>query len=106
MLNIFWKKKFVNFMSQASNLEWLLSIVKFESKQQQQKNRKVKNYGKKCISCPYLLQASSYLCKRVAKNFFAKKFLNCESSNLTHAVTLQVSMSSIEINIINIYGQH
>ena len=67
MSNIFQRKKLVKSMSQAPNLCWLLCRSKFES---QHKNHKVKNCGKNCISCPYLLKASSYMNLNELRKFF------------------------------------
>ena len=54
-------------MSQALNLGRLLSRSKYES---QHKNHEVKNCGKNCVSCPYLLKASLYQFKRDKKTFY------------------------------------
>ena len=51
------KKELVKSMSQAPNLGRLLCRSEFES---QHKNHEVKNCGKNCDSCPYLLKASLY----------------------------------------------
>ena len=66
-------------MRQAPTLGRWLRMSKFES---QYKNHKVKNCGKNCISCPYLLKASLHQFKLVNKTFFLKNSFNCESSNL------------------------
>ena len=54
-------------MNQATNLERLLCRSKFKS---QHKNHDVKNCGKNCVSCPYLLKASLYQFKQVNKIFW------------------------------------
>ena len=77
--SIFQRKKLVKFMSQAPNLGRLLSRSKFES---QHKNHEVKNCGKNCVSCSYLLKASLHQFKRVNKTFLLKNSFNCESSDL------------------------
>ena len=86
MSNIFQRKKLVKSMSQAPNLGRLLCRSKFES---QHKNHKVKNCGKNCISCPYLLKASLYQFKQVKKTFLLKNSFNCDSSNLIYVVISQ-----------------
>ena len=70
MSNIFQKKKLVKSMSQTPNLERFICRLKFES---QRKNGEVKNSGKNCVSCPYLLKTSLYQYKRVNRTFFAEK---------------------------------
>ena len=77
MSNIFQRKKLVKSMSQAPNLGRLLCRPKLES---QHKNQEVKKCGKNCVSCPYLLKASSYQFKRVNKTFLLKNSFNCGSS--------------------------
>ena len=72
MSNIFQRKKLVKSMSQAPNLDRLLWRSKFEP---QYKNHEVKNYGKNCVSCPYLLKASLYQFKGINRTFFAEKIL-------------------------------
>ena len=57
MSHILQRKKLVKSMSQAPNLGRLLCRSKFES---QHKTHEVKNCGKNCVSCPYLLKASLY----------------------------------------------
>ena len=57
---------------QVSNYGRLLCRFKFES---DQKNHEARNCGKNCVSCLYLLLASSYLFWRVDKTFSAEKFL-------------------------------
>ena len=59
-------------MIQAPNLGRLLCRSKFES---QHKYHEVKNCGKSCVSCPYLLKASLYQFKQDNKIFFPKKLL-------------------------------
>ena len=86
MSNIFQKKKLVNCMSQASNPGRLLCRYKFEL---QHKNHEVKNCGKICVSCPYLLKTSLYQFKRVNKHFLLKNSFNCESSNLIYVAICQ-----------------
>ena len=86
MSNIFQKKKLVNSMSQAPNLGRLLCRSKFES---QHKNHEVKNCGKSCVSCPYLLKASLYQFKQINKTFLLKNSCDCESSNLIYVVICQ-----------------
>ena len=76
MYNIFQRKKLVKYMRQAPNLGMLLCKSKLESSH---KNHKLKNCGKNCLSCPYLIKASLYLFKRVNKTFFLKNYFNCES---------------------------
>ena len=66
MPNIFLRNKFVKSLRQVPNLGRLLCRSKFES---QHKNREVKNCGKNCVKCPYLLKASLYRFKRVNKTF-------------------------------------
>ena len=73
-------------MRQAPTLGRLLRRSKFES---QYKNHKVKNCGKNCLSCPYLLKASLHQFKLVNKTFFLKNSFNCESSNLIYVVICQ-----------------
>ena len=46
------------------------------------KNNEMKNCGKNCVNCPYLVKASLCQVKRINKTFFDEKLLNCESSNL------------------------
>ena len=72
MSNIFQRKKLVKSMSQAPNLDRLLWRSKFEP---QYKNHEVKNYGKNCVSCHYLLKASLYQFKGINRTFFAEKIL-------------------------------
>ena len=55
-------------MIQAPNLGRLLCRSKFES---QHKYHEVKNCGKNCVSCPYLLKASLYQFKQDNKTFFS-----------------------------------
>ena len=73
MSNIFQRKKLVKSMSQAPNLGRLLCRTKFEA---QHKNHAVKNCRENCISCPYLLKASSHQFKRVNKTFLLKNSFN------------------------------
>ena len=73
-------------MSQAPNLGRLLCRPNFES---QCKNHEMKNCGKNCVSCTYLLKASLYQYKRVNKNFLLKNSFNCERSNLIYVVICQ-----------------
>ena len=70
MWNIFQKKKLVKSMSQTPNLGRFICRPKFES---QRKNGEVKNSGKNCVSCPYLLKTSLYQYKRVNRTYFAEK---------------------------------
>ena len=86
MTNIFQKEKLVNSISQSPNLGRFLCRPKFES---QRKYREMKNSGKNCVSCPYLLKTSLYQYKRVNITFLLKNFLNCESSNLIYVVICQ-----------------
>ena len=86
MSSIFQRNKLVKSMSQAPNLGRLLIRSKFES---QHKNHEVKNCGKNCGSCPYLLKASLYQFKRVNKTFLLKNSFNCESSNLIYVAICQ-----------------
>ena len=86
MSNIFQRKKLAKSMSQAPNLGRLLCMSKFES---QYKNHEVKNCGKNCVSCPYLLKASLHQFKRVKKTVLLKNSFNCESSNLIYVVICQ-----------------
>ena len=86
MSNIFQSKKLVKFMSQAPNLGRLLCRSIFES---QHKNREVKNCGRNCTSCPYLLKASLYQSKQVNKTFLLKNSFNCESSNVIYVIICQ-----------------
>ena len=72
MSNVFQRNKIVKSMSRALNLGRLLCRSKFES---QHKNQEVKNCGKNCVSCSYLLKASLYQLKRVDKISFAEKLL-------------------------------
>ena len=72
MSNVFQRNKIVKSMSQALNLGRLLCRPKFES---QHKNQEVKNCGKNCVSCSYLLKAFLYQLKRVDKISFAEKLL-------------------------------
>ena len=69
-------------MRQAPNLGRILCRSIFQS---QHKNREVKNCGKNCVSCHYLLKASLYQFKLVKKTFLLKNSFNCESSNLIYA---------------------
>ena len=64
----------------------ILYRSKFELKH---KTHKVKNYGKNCVSCLYLLKASLYQFKPVKKTFLLKNSFNCESSNLIYVVICQ-----------------
>ena len=79
MSTIFQRKNFVKPMRQASNLGRLLCRSKFESPQ---KTHEVRNCGKNCISCHYLLKASLHQFKWVNKTFLPKNAFNGESSNL------------------------
>ena len=90
-------------------------FVKIRSKFEcEHKNHEVKNCGKNCVSCPYLLKASLYQFKRVNKTFLLKNSLNCdESSNLIHVFTCQGCKEEytgetgcIVKERINIYRQH
>ena len=74
-------KNFLKSMGQAPNLGSLLCRSKFESQHQ---NHKVKNCGKNCIGCHYLLKASLYQFKRISKTFLLKNSIDCESSNLVY----------------------
>ena len=110
MLNIFRGKKLGKSMSLAPNLGRLLCTSKFES---QHKNHKVKNCGKNCISCPYLLKASLYQFKQVKKTFLLKNSFNCDSSNLIYVVISQGwkedyigETGCLVKERINIYRQH
>ena len=76
MSNIFQKRKLVNFMSQAANLGRLPCRSKYES---QRNNHEVKNCGKNCLSCPYLLKTSLHQFKRVSKFFLLKNSFIYES---------------------------
>ena len=86
MSKIFQRQKLIKSMSQAPNLGRLLCKSKFES---QHKNHEVKNCGKNCISCPYLLTASLYQLKQVNKTFLLKNSFNCESNHLIYIVICQ-----------------
>ena len=86
MFKIFQRKKLVKSMRQAPNLGRLLCRSKFES---QHKTHEVKNCGKNCVGCPYLLKASLYKFKRLKKTFLLKNSFNCESSNLIYVVICQ-----------------
>ena len=66
-------------MSRAPHLGRLLCRFKFEP---QHINHEVKNCGKTCASCPYLLKAYLYQFNWVNKTFLLKNFFNCESSDL------------------------
>ena len=66
MSRIFQRNKLVKFMSQAPNLGRLLCRSKFEP---QHKNHEVKNCGKICVSCPYLLKASYINLNQLIKRF-------------------------------------
>ena len=110
MSNIFQRKKLVESMSEAPDLGRLLCRYKFES---QHKNNEVKNRGKTCVSCSYLLKASLYQFKRVNKTFWLKNSYNCESSNLVYVVICQgckeEDMRETDCLVkerINIYRQH
>ena len=110
MSSIFQRKKLVKFMSQAPNLGRLLSRSKFES---QHKNHEVKNCGKNCVSCPYLLKASLHQFKRINKTFLLKNSFNCESSNLIYVAIYQgckeeyiAEMGCLMKERINIDRQH
>ena len=110
MSNIFQRKKLVKSMSQAPNLGSLLCSSKSES---QFKNHEVKNCGKNCVSCPYLLKASLYQFKRVNKTVLLKNSFNCESSNLIYIVIFQGCKEEyigetgyLVKERINIYRQH
>ena len=110
MSNIFQRKKLVKCMSQEPNLGRLLCWSKFES---QHKNHEVKNCGKNCVSCPYLLKASLYQFKRINKTFLLKNSFNCESSNLIYVVISQGwkeeyigETGCLVKERINIYRQH
>ena len=50
-------------------------------------NFHVNSCGKNCVCCPYLLKSSSYLFRRVNKNFFLKNNFDCESENLIDVLT-------------------
>ena len=110
MSNLFQRKKIVKSIRQAPNLVRLLCRSNFESKH---KSLEVKNCGKNCVSCPYLLKTSLYLFKRVNKTFFLKSSLNCESSNLNYVVICQGCKEErigetgcLVKERINIYRQH
>ena len=110
MPNFFQRKKLVKSMNQAPNFGRFLCRSKFES---QHKNYEVKNCGKNCISCPYLLKASLYQFKRVNKTFFLKNSFNFESSNLIYVVICQGCKEEyigetgfLVKERINIYRQH
>ena len=64
----------------------LLCRCKFES---QRNNHEVKNCGKNCVSCPYLLKTSLYQFKRINIFFLLKNYFKCEGSNLIHVVICQ-----------------
>ena len=108
--NIFQRKKLVKSMNQAPNLRRLLCKSKFES---QHKNQVVKNCGKNCVSCLYLLKAFLYQFKRVRKILLLKNSFNCESSNLIYFVICQgckekyiEETGGLVKEQINIYSQH
>ena len=110
MSNIFQRKKLGKSTSQAPNLGRLICRSKFES---QHKNHEVKNCGKNCVSCPYLLKVSLYQFKRVKKIFLVKNSFNCESSNSVYVVICQGCKEKhigetgcIVKRQINIYRQH
>ena len=73
MLNIFQKKKLINFMSQAPHLGRLICSSKFKS---QHKNHEVRNSDKDCVSYSYLFKASLHQFKRVNKTFLLKNSFN------------------------------
>ena len=73
-------------MSQPPNLGMLFCSSIFQS---QHKNQEVKNCGKNCVSCPYLLKTSLYYFKRVNNTFFLKNSGNFKSSNLTSVAICQ-----------------
>ena len=61
----------------------LLCRSKFQT---QPNNHKVKNCGKSCTSCFYLLKASLYQFKRVNKTFLLKNSFNYENSNVIYVI--------------------
>ena len=74
-------------MSQSPYLKSLLCRSKFES---QQKNHEIRNCGKNCHSCPFLLKASSYPLKLVNKKFLIKKLF----SNLKAVICFMLSFAN------------
>ena len=68
-------------MSQAPNYRTLLCRSRFES---QHKKHKVKNCGKNCVSCPYLLKPSSHQFLRVNKNLLLKTLLTVKALSCCH----------------------
>ena len=110
MSNIFPRKKLVKSISQAPNLHMLLCRSKFES---QHKNHAVKNCGKNCLSCLYLLDVALYQFKRIHKDFLLKNPFNCQSSNLIYVALCQGykkeyigETGCLVKERINIYRQH
>ena len=88
----------------------LLCRSKFES---QRINHTVKNFGKNCVSSPYLLKASLYQFKRVNKTILLKNSFNFESINFIYVVICQGckreyigEMGCPVKERINIYRQH
>ena len=92
MSNVFQRNKIVKSMSQALNLGRLLCRSKFES---QHKNQEVKNCGKNCVSCPYLLNASLYQFKQVNKTFFAEKLLSLSKQDFSYVAICQDAKKNI-----------
>ena len=86
MSNVFNGKKLTNFIRQAPNLERLLWKSKFMPVEE---HFHVNSSGKNCVYCPYPLRASSYLFKRVNKDFFLKNDFNCDSRNRIYVVIYQ-----------------
>ena len=96
----------MTFFSKKKYIYW----SKFELKH---KTHKVKNCGKSCVSCPYLLKASLYQFKPVKKTFLLKNSFNCQSSNLIYVVICQGCTGEyigetgcLVKDRINIYRQH
>ena len=97
-------------MRQAPNLERLLCNSKFMPVEV---NFHVNFCEKHCVCCPYLVRASSYLFKRVNKDFFLKNNFNCESRNLIYVVICQGckeeyidETGSLVKERISVYRQH
>ena len=110
MSKIFQRNKLAKSMSQAPNLGRLFRRSKFES---QGKNDEVKNCGKNCFSCLYLVKVSLYQFKRINNSFLLKNSFNCESSNLIYVVICEGCKKEyigetgcLVKERINIYRQH
>ena len=75
-------------MRQASNLKLLLWKSKFVPVEE---NFQVNSCGKNCVCCPYLLESSSYLFKKVNKAFFLKIILIARTETFFMSLVVKVA---------------